>query len=457
MRPRARPRSGPARGFPEPPPKPDPNVLQPDPIAGQILLWPDPSTGRLVPRRGGRAAHELSDTQWPWAMPRSAGIGFAPLTDWLFGCSKRELDRRSDLAEATKTRRGEGGSRVGGQEVVPHGQVPRSLDMRRKDMAELNDLVSETYDLALNLGLIPRDQPRPRRLVPDDVKLIIAKFVLTADNQCTLIKADCLSSLLPVPHLAHKKRRQHEYASFDDSEGSEAADGAPGPDGGQKRRRRKKEGGGTAGGSGGAGRFWPSIGLGRPGCAELRSVLKDREIVLRVYDLLTGFKDRWLDSVVIDAYIHLLQEHCPFRDVLYVNSAEHDPTLNEIAHTPSCFKYIICPLFYRSHWTVLFISHPSRRIRYLNSQVVDRTTPEFQTKPFAELFPGYKVSMLTPTKQCDQSSCGVLVAMWAYIFLFYDEDEMDQIKCPDIGPFRDTLLKQLVLSYVLCNRSLQPF
>jgi hypothetical protein len=349
-----------------------------------------------------------------------------PMSTWFFG----PVEALPSCGQAAL--RSESGARTAGQETVPLGQVPKSPEARLRDMATLNRYIREVWQTALKAGLIPRNQPAPRQLGPEDVKIILAEFFLGSDSRCTTIKPDCLSTLFPPPHLAHLPRRKSDRAGASPSGNST---GAPG-----------RESGGP----------WPGlVGSTSPVCMNISKSQEDRRIYLRVYDLLTAFPDRWLDSVVIDAYIHLLQEHCQFKDSLYVNSAENDPSLAEISRTPPCYKYIICPLFYRSHWTVLFISHPSKRIRYLNSQVVDRSTPEFQTRPFAELFPGYSVKMLTPTKQCDQSSCGVIVCLWSHIFLYFDEEEMDRIKCPDINPCRDMVLKQLILSYIILNRSLQ--
>lgn len=349
-----------------------------------------------------------------------------PMSQWFFG----------DLAT-----RGETGARVAGKEEVPLGQVPKSAEGRQKDMEQLNEYIRETYQMAVKKGLVPRSQPPPRELGSQDVKIIISEFYLGADTRCTAIDQDNLTTLLPPPHLANMARRKSDSRTADDSMDNVLAGGHAGDHGSSKKTK-----GGAA---------WPGLVQSTsPICLTIQRNLEDRRIYLRVYDLLTAFPDRWLDSVVIDAYIHLLQEHCQFKDSLYVVSAESDPALAEIARTPSCYKYIVCPLFHKSHWVMLVISHPTKRIRYLNSQVVDKATPEFQTRPFTELFPGYKITRETSSIQCDQSSCGVLTSLWACIFLFYNEEEMDKIKCKAIDPFRMTMLQQLILSYILLNKSL---
>lgn len=370
-----------------------------------------------------------------------------PMSTWFFG----------SLAECSSSR-SETGSRIAGQEEVPLGQVPKSREGRLKDMQTLNQYIRETWQMAHDKGIIPKNQPPPRELGPDDVKIILAEFYLGSDSRCTGINHDTLATLLPPPHLASLPRRKSHSSKAAKREERDVAPPQTSP---QPEEIVAMEAGSgkpssliSSAPSKLGGKFPGLVASTSPVCLDIARNQEDRKVYLRIYDLLTAFPDRWLDSVIIDAYIHLLHEHCGFKDTLYVNSAEHDPSLSEIAKTPSCYRYIICPLFYRSHWTILFISHPSKRIRYLNSQVVDQRTPSFQTQPFRELFPGYQVSMLTPTRQCDNSSCGVLACLWAYIFLYFDEEEMDRIRCPDIHPFRETILRQLILSYIVLNRAI---
>jgi hypothetical protein len=429
-----------------------------------------------------------------------------PMSSWFFGPDADKGVGQGAPRGPAQVLRGETGARIGGNEEVPLGQVPKSIEGRRKDIEALNALVRETYELAIARKLIGREQAPPRPLGPEDVKLVIADFFLGSDaGTCTHVRADTLATLLQPPHLRGLSPRIPPPANSTPRAGGTAVGGTavggtaaadscqsscqsscpltvgggggdwPGDDtetfrsGGGRRSAtagaadkdsdkdtKKAKETGKDGEKAGGGLFADMVERrsGSTGvCGRLARNQESRRVQLRVYDLLTAFPDRWLDSVVIDAYIHLLQEHSGLRGTLYINSAEQDPSLAEIRQTPGCFSYIICPLFYRSHWTVIFISHVSKRIRYLNSQVVDKNTPEFQTRPFAEIFPDYKVSMLTPTKQCDQSSCGVLACIWAHIFLYYKEEEMDRIKCPDIDLFRKVLLQQLILSYILLNRS----
>jgi hypothetical protein len=364
-----------------------------------------------------------------------------PMSQWWFGDT-------SDTAKRTET-----GSRVAGQEVQI-GQVPKSTQARIQDMRQMNAYIRQVLEMAKQMGLVPSNTPVPRELVPGDVRTIMAEFYLAPDGNCTKISPD-LSTLLPPPHLAHISRRTMQdppISALDSDQEVRSVGGANGKRAGQNGTvsTRKR---------------WPTdhfINSLAPKCATIARAQEDRKIYLRVYDLLTSFPERWLDSVIIDAYIHLLLEHSNTKDMLYVNSAEHDPSLAEIKNTPSCYKYIVIPLWLASHWTILLISHSPAvvngksyrgRIRYLNSQVVDRRTPEMQTRPFKELFPDYHVALIAKPDQCNSFDCGVYVCLWATLFLFYDEEEIDRIKCPDAEAMRMTILQQLILSYIVLKRS----
>jgi hypothetical protein len=167
--------------------------------------------------------------------------------------------------------------------------------------------------------------------------------------------------------------------------------------------------------------------------------------------LLTLFKGRWLDSVVLDAYLHVLQEHWPFKNVLYINSAETDPSLQELKDTPSCYPYILSVLFYKNHWTVIMIDHVRKTIRYLNSQVVDPAIPVIQSRPYQLAFPTYDVQNVTHSQQCNKSDCGVYSAAWMMIYLYYQEAEFNRVQCEDMYKFRETFLLQLILYFYLLD------
>lgn len=158
------------------------------------------------------------------------------------------------------------------------------------------------------------------------------------------------------------------------------------------------------------------------------------------------FPDRWIDSVIINFWSKLCQSHYVGKQHLLVKSAQDDPSLREIMLTPKCFKYIMIPLFRKSHWTVLFINHEAKIIRYLNSQVFNKAVPSIQTEPFRQLFPDYTVYKDTIPAQCDHSSCGVYVCFWIMCFLFGNHEDMDSITCAKIDEFRDDVLIQLLAS-----------
>lgn len=105
---------------------------------------------------------------------------------------------------------------------------------------------------------------------------------------------------------------------------------------------------------------------GPPQCAVLAAMLRKRKVVLHTWNLRTGFADRWLDSVFIDAFLHELWLAYPYREQVYLVSAEADPSLYEIAQTPPCMPICIVPLFLKNHWTIVIIWHKRGVLRYLN-------------------------------------------------------------------------------------------
>lgn len=193
------------------------------------------------------------------------------------------------------------------------------------------------------------------------------------------------------------------------------------------------------------------VGRQNSTCRAIDQSLHQKVMHLSLRDILTALVDRWFNSYVINAYIHALLEAHPMKHFIYVNSAEDDPTLEEIAATPACFPIVISPLFRDHHWTMLGIFHNTKEIFYLNSDVVDQRTPKEQTRPFQQLFPGYKLHIIPCVKQCDNSSCGAYVCFWAYAFL-YRRDALLNITCPDILRFRTIIRQQLLFSYFIQPR-----
>jgi hypothetical protein len=184
-------------------------------------------------------------------------------------------------------------------------------------------------------------------------------------------------------------------------------------------------------------------------CSIIERKQTHRKIRLTFANLLTLFPERWLDSVVLDAFLHILQEHWPLKEFLYLNSAEQDPNFKEIRSTPKCYEYVMSVLYLQFHWTVIMIDNVKKEIRYLNSQVVDQRTPNKQSKPFKEIFPSYDLENYSQAQQCNQSDCGVYSAAWAMMFLYYNKEDMDTIRCPEMKLFRKSMLLQIILSMYL--------
>jgi hypothetical protein len=197
-------------------------------------------------------------------------------------------------------------------------------------------------------------------------------------------------------------------------------------------------------------------------CSLLRRNQDKSTITLRVSNLLTLLPTRWLDSVVIDAYVHAVVELSPYKNRIYVLSAQADPLFSEIKNTPACYRYILAPLFRNSHWTVLFVDHGENRgspnnrgrVRHLNSQIVNPKTPVVQTRPWCECFPEYEVNDLQKAyrelpQQDNMYDCGVWVCFWTMAFLFFTDKELDSVDEPTVAAFRTQVLRQLLQHYVL--------
>jgi hypothetical protein len=188
-------------------------------------------------------------------------------------------------------------------------------------------------------------------------------------------------------------------------------------------------------------------------CRVLDAKQQDRHIFLAYSNLLTLFPDRWLDSVAIDAMLHVMKRYWKYGDLLYINSSQRDPTLSEIQQTPDCYKYILVPLFLKSHWTIVFVDHVRKSVRYLNSQVVDERTPVRQSQPFKQAFPGYHINTLTKPQQDDDSSCGMFLLLFAFLFLFYEDAAIDRVTQSLVDEFRSIVLVQLLLHFVVLHRN----
>lgn len=328
--------------------------------------------------------------------------------------SKRRGGAAAQEEDVTKNSRADAKQKRSGA-AASIGQVPTDSAGRRRDLMELNEMVQHTLLRGKRLGVLDNDlQVRP--LTDRDLHTVIAEFGL-APTYREDMPSKQRKLLFPMPHLGPIRERSSEKIQQLIRQGEVNM---------EKTAKR---------------------------CVAISSQQKQRKIQLRFSNLLTLFKDRWLDSVVLDAYLHILQEFWPFKHVLYLNSSETDPSLMELRNTPTCFPYVLSVLFYKSHWTVIMIDHVKMRIRYLNSQVVDHTLPDRQAKPFQDLFPRYHVQNVTHSQQCNQSDCGVYSAAWMMLYLYYNENDFNQIQCDDMYQFRREMLEQLILYYYLADMS----
>lgn len=279
------------------------------------------------------------------------------------------------------SRKNSGGPRVGGAAAVSIGQVPTDPKGRANDLVTLNKAIQRTYEMARKMKHLPFLRT-PDQVTEADLDTVFAEFRLAASTSNPLPES-MDSSLLPMPHLGRIKKMDAAHVKELVEIG---------------QRNMEK--------------------IVRQ-CTILSRKQKERKVQLTLGNLLTLFKDRWLDSVVLDAFLHVLQEHWPFKNVLYLNSAETDPSLKELKSTPTCYPYVLSVLFHESHWTVIMIDHVKKQIRYLNSQVVDPNLPNEQSAPFKLAFPDYDVQNVTRSQQCNQSDCGVYSAAWIMIYLYY--------------------------------------
>ncbi len=329
-----------------------------------------------------------------------------PISQWFF--------RNEPTPFGSRSRGPTKGPRIAGSTAVPLGQVPTDTRGRAKDLVTLNKAIQRTYALARKMNNLPNIR-KPPTVTAADLDVPFAEFHLAASTSKPL-SSSLSECLLPMEHLGAIKKMSATHVK-------ELVDI------GQRNMEKTVT-----------------------QCTVISRKQKEYKVQLTLGNLLTLFKDRWLDSVVLDAYLHVLQEHWPFKNVLYLNSAEKDPSLNQLKNTPTCYPYVLSVLFHESHWTVIMIDHVKEQIRYLNSQVVDPNLPDEQSAPFQAAFPKYHVQNVTKSQQCNQSDCGVYSAAWIMIYLYYNEKEYDKITCPDMYKFRETMLEQLILYYYLLRQ-----
>jgi hypothetical protein len=185
-----------------------------------------------------------------------------------------------------------------------------------------------------------------------------------------------------------------------------------------------------------------------PICKTVSNLQRKRVIELTFSDLQTLFPKRWLNSVVIDAMVHVLQEHFPLKRYLYVNSAEHDPSPKELLESVGCHDMILVVLWLKSHWTCVAINHRRKRIRYLNSQILNPEIAEIQTRPFRQIFPNYSVITHSPAQQDNSYDCGVYSVMSLHLMMYYDENEVEKITPKAATAYRQQMLYQLLLFFL---------
>lgn len=182
-------------------------------------------------------------------------------------------------------------------------------------------------------------------------------------------------------------------------------------------------------------------------CKRLRLEQKTNVVRLKLRNLCTLLYHRYLDSAVLDAWLHGLHRNFATPDDLYIISAENDPTMDALRDTRSCYAYLLLFLFRKKHWTVMFINHSCQEIFYYNSQT-NPSTVEKQLAPYQATFPEYQVRSPDIPQQIDRYSCGVFCAWFAYCLLFCPE-LMHAIRPDKAAEMREAILRQLLIWYVV--------
>jgi hypothetical protein len=307
---------------------------------------------------------------------------------------------------ANEIRRGipRGIPRFAGSEI---GQVPQTTNGRLKDLKTLQSFISEAESLCKQNGI--RYKPMRSPLKIEDIKegKLIAEFTLAPDS---LTSFPPKNQLLPIPHMKNQGKSIQpptlRSVAIDDQDET---------------------------------------------CSRIHNNQRSKRVQLRYSNLLTLFEGRWLDSVVIDAMIHVLQEHFPLKRFMYINSAEKDPTMEELKLTRGCSDMVLSVLWLKSHWSCIAINHRRKRIRYLNSQLLSQETAIEQTKPFIKYFPDYTVVTHSPSQQNNGYDCGIYSIMSIHLLMYYDENEVERITPADATKYRHSILMQLLISFLLAQ------
>lgn len=182
-------------------------------------------------------------------------------------------------------------------------------------------------------------------------------------------------------------------------------------------------------------------------CQMIRNHQSHTHITLKPRNLLSLFECKWLDSAVMDAWWYGLQCSFPQAEKLYIISAEQDPDLDLLRYTDGCYDYILIVLYFREHWTCMFINHRCSEIFYYNSQLSHKTASE-QLRPFRDKFPDYAVETPRVPQQDDRYSCGVFVCWYAYCLLYCPE-LIQSLHGTRSDEMRSAILQQLLTWYIL--------
>ncbi len=182
-------------------------------------------------------------------------------------------------------------------------------------------------------------------------------------------------------------------------------------------------------------------------CMVLRAKQFQARITIKPRNLCTLFQGKWLDSAVLDAWLHGLHRSFREADKLYIISAEEDPNLDILKSTHGCFDYILQVLHRKGHWTCMFINHRCREIFYYNSQISGKTAKK-QLRPYRRKFKDYAIEVAQVPQQSDNFSCGVFVCWYAYCTLFCPE-LIQSLRGEKSREMREAILRQLLVWYVL--------
>lgn len=182
-------------------------------------------------------------------------------------------------------------------------------------------------------------------------------------------------------------------------------------------------------------------------CTKMRHAQFHNRITLKPRNLCTLVPGKWLDSAVMDAWWYGLHKNFRQADKLYIISAEKDPDLDMLRYTDGCYDYILQVLYYRDHWTCMFINHRCKEIFYFNSQLSRKTASE-QLQPYKDKFPDYAVEIAEVPQQQDRFSCGVFVCWFGYCLLNCPE-LIYSLQATHSDEMRQAILEQLLVWYVL--------